>query len=151
MLNHSYLKFHIGPVQEFIAAARRTQDLWMGSWLLSHLSRTAFQTVCNRATPVLPHQLSSTTPTDADTPNHFLLLVDAASGRALAEDMQKEVSAEWQRIAEKVRVPFFSDVTGTLWNPQINSLLEIYWTLTPDDGSTKARAEAQAALDARKR
>ncbi len=153
MSNNLYLKFHVGPVQEFIAAARRTQDLWMGSWLLSHLSRTVFQFALDRgATTVLPHRLiPRAEPTDADTPNHFLLLVDAADGKTLAEELQKEVSAEWQRIAEKVRVTFFSDVDAELWNPQINSLLEIYWTLTPDDDSSKARAEAQAALDARKR
>jgi CRISPR-associated protein, crm2 family len=28
------LAIHIGPVQEFIAAARRTSDLWAGSQLL---------------------------------------------------------------------------------------------------------------------
>ena len=28
---------HIGPVQEFIAAARKTRDLWFGSWMLSYI------------------------------------------------------------------------------------------------------------------
>jgi CRISPR-associated protein Cmr2 len=31
----------IGPVQEFIASARRTRDLHFGSWFLSELSRAA--------------------------------------------------------------------------------------------------------------
>ena len=35
------LGIHIGPVQEFIAAARRSRDLWFGSWLLSELSKAA--------------------------------------------------------------------------------------------------------------
>ncbi|MFL5805253.1 MAG: type III-B CRISPR-associated protein Cas10/Cmr2 [Roseiflexaceae bacterium] len=30
----------IGPVQEFIASARRSRDLWFGSWMLSELSKT---------------------------------------------------------------------------------------------------------------
>ena len=29
----------LGPIQDFIAAARRTRDLWFGSWLLSELSK----------------------------------------------------------------------------------------------------------------
>lgn len=33
----SLLKFQIGPVQDFIAAARSTRDLWSGSYLLSWL------------------------------------------------------------------------------------------------------------------
>jgi len=35
------LVFSIGPVQDFIAAARTTRDLWSGSYLLSHLCATA--------------------------------------------------------------------------------------------------------------
>ena len=35
------LVFSIGPVQEFIAAARRTRDLWFGSEMLSEVSRAA--------------------------------------------------------------------------------------------------------------
>ena len=31
----------IGPVQDFIAAARRTRDLWLGSHLLSEISKAA--------------------------------------------------------------------------------------------------------------
>ena len=31
------IKFQIGPVQEFIAQARSTRDLWSGSYLLSWL------------------------------------------------------------------------------------------------------------------
>src|SRR6266566_344232 len=37
----------IGPVQDFIASARRTRDLWFGSWLLSELSKAAAQEIVN--------------------------------------------------------------------------------------------------------
>lgn len=37
---HPYLfLFSLGPVQSFIASARKTQDLWAGSYLLSHFVR----------------------------------------------------------------------------------------------------------------
>ncbi|MBN2069600.1 MAG: type III-B CRISPR-associated protein Cas10/Cmr2 [Opitutales bacterium] len=36
-LGVSFLKFQLGPVQDFIAAARSTRDLWSGSYLLSWL------------------------------------------------------------------------------------------------------------------
>jgi CRISPR-associated endoribonuclease Cas6 len=35
------LSISIGPVQDFIASARRSRDLWFGSWLLSQLSKAA--------------------------------------------------------------------------------------------------------------
>jgi CRISPR-associated protein Cmr2 len=39
------LHIHIGPMQAFIAAARRTRDLWFGSWLMSELSKAAARAV----------------------------------------------------------------------------------------------------------
>ena len=38
---HSLLLLSIGPVQEFIASARRCRDLWYGSWLLGELAKAA--------------------------------------------------------------------------------------------------------------
>lgn len=35
------LVIHIGPVQEFIASARKCRDLWFGSWIISELARAA--------------------------------------------------------------------------------------------------------------
>src|SRR5262245_45152117 len=35
------LHFHLGPVQSFIAEARRTRDIWAGSFLLSWLTAHA--------------------------------------------------------------------------------------------------------------
>jgi CRISPR-associated protein Cmr2 len=37
----SMLLISLGPIQDFIHSARRCQDLWFGSWLLSELARTA--------------------------------------------------------------------------------------------------------------
>jgi hypothetical protein len=36
-MNRTLLKLQIGPVQDFIAQARSTRDLWSGSYLLSWL------------------------------------------------------------------------------------------------------------------
>jgi hypothetical protein len=42
----------IGPVQDFIANARTSQDLWFGSWMLSELSKAAAKSISTE-----PHQL----------------------------------------------------------------------------------------------
>ncbi|MCX6878611.1 MAG: type III-B CRISPR-associated protein Cas10/Cmr2 [Verrucomicrobia bacterium] len=39
----AFLMFNIGPVQDFIAQARRTLDLWSGSYLLSYLTAAALR------------------------------------------------------------------------------------------------------------
>ena len=43
----AFLLFQIGPVQEFIAQARKTQDLWSASYLLSFLIAQAMLTVAD--------------------------------------------------------------------------------------------------------
>ncbi len=42
------LALSVGPVQEFIAAARRTRDLWFGSFLLSELSKAAARAISQK-------------------------------------------------------------------------------------------------------
>ncbi|KPL86193.1 type III-B CRISPR-associated protein Cas10/Cmr2 [Herpetosiphon geysericola] len=44
-MNRSLLLLALGPVQEFIEQARRTRDVWFGSWVLSHLSKKVAQTL----------------------------------------------------------------------------------------------------------
>jgi len=45
-MKHLFL-VSVGPVQTFIASARRTRDLWFGSWLLSELSKAAAHEIVN--------------------------------------------------------------------------------------------------------
>lgn len=56
----SLLLVSIGPIQDFIASARRCQDLWYGSWLLSDLARTVaatFERACGNDALVFPATL----------------------------------------------------------------------------------------------
>jgi CRISPR-associated protein Cmr2 len=149
-----FFAFHIGPIQDFIATARRTQDLWIGSWMLAHLSRIAMDTATSSgAEMVLPKGLPlHEDPTIADTPNHFLARVDADVDPAmLADEVVAAVNKAWEGIHNQVKDVFFSNVNNNLWERQVNNFLEIYWAAVPDDGSIEARNHAQAALDARKR
>lgn len=50
-VNASLILFTIGPVQEFIAAARKTVDLWSGSYMLSWLSWQAMKVICDELGP----------------------------------------------------------------------------------------------------
>lgn len=145
--------FHVGPVQDFIAAARRTQDLWVGSWLLSYLSRAAFETAIEKgAEPVLPKELATERDeADADVSNHFTMRLPASRAEKIAQAVEKAVRDKWQEIESKTKGKFFDKVSDDLWQRQTNNLLEIYWVLVDDDGTVTSRNQAQVALDARKR
>ena len=43
MTQQYMLLFSLGPVQSFIAQARKTRDLWLGSYLLSVLMEAAME------------------------------------------------------------------------------------------------------------
>ncbi|NOY80075.1 MAG: type III-B CRISPR-associated protein Cas10/Cmr2 [Kiritimatiellaeota bacterium] len=47
----AFLVFQLGPVQDFIAAARSTRDLWSGSYLLALLTAHAIKAVTDRLGP----------------------------------------------------------------------------------------------------
>lgn len=145
------LAFHIGPVQEFISTARRTQDWWMGSWLIAHLSNKAMETVEQHGGKLLiPSErppVSADKAGNADTPNKFIATVQSADAAKAAE---QAVRSEWQRIALAVKENSFARVPGDLWKPQVNDFLEIYWTVCQGD-DREARNFAYNALDARKR
>lgn len=50
-LKPAFLLFQLGPVQEFIAQARSTRDLWSGSYLLSWLMAHAIKAITDRVGP----------------------------------------------------------------------------------------------------
>lgn len=47
----SLLLFSIGPIQDFIATARKTQDLWAGSYMLSYISWMAMKAISEELGP----------------------------------------------------------------------------------------------------
>ncbi|MCX7827213.1 MAG: type III-B CRISPR-associated protein Cas10/Cmr2, partial [Verrucomicrobiae bacterium] len=51
ILRPAFLKFQIGGVQDFIAQARSTRDLWSGSYLLSWLTMHAIKAVADHLGP----------------------------------------------------------------------------------------------------
>lgn len=55
-MNEHLLLISIGPVQEFIAQARRTRDLWFGSHLLSELSRAVARRLLSQPQPRPEHK-----------------------------------------------------------------------------------------------
>jgi CRISPR-associated protein Cmr2 len=160
----AFLVFSIGPVQDFIAAARRTQDLWMGSWLLSYLSWKAMecladefgpdvivfpslreQPLCDRwlhKTYNLPCQPSPEDLSRPTLPNRFLALLPAEEASKAAERAEKAAQEEWQRLAQEVYNALATssilpadEQTASCWQSQIRGHLEVYWVVFPWPGT----------------
>lgn len=159
MSNPQYFHFTLGPVQSFVAQARRTRDFWAGSFILSWLSGVAMQEViaqCGgdreailfpKAEPDFLDWLAdenTTTrgtkpPTQGSIPNRFKAVVGAGFK---PEHVAAAVNIAWQALADEVyrndlAKLKLSDVqhekTREIWEQQIAACWEITWAMTDDE------------------
>lgn len=156
----SYLfHVHIGPVQAFIASARRTRDLWFGSWLLNELATTAARTIIEaQGTLIFPAFDGSATAGDSlpNAPNKIIAIIDQEPfllGMKVREALFKRLHT--------IRDDAFAAARskgGTFERErairQIDDLLEYYWVAVPYDepGTSyhKAREQVEVLMAARK-
>lgn len=152
--------FTIGPVQSYISAARRTQDLWAGSWLLSDVMKAALKSVPAGAL-VFPMRAAGDEWPDS-LPNRAVAVVESGQGVAVAEKMAEAARARWKAVADAVRDWFHANVITAaglwdwreIWERQVKDWLEVYWSACPWDDAAEsygaAYRRASELLDARK-
>lgn len=153
----------IGPVQEFIATARRSRDLWFGSWLLSELSKAAALAIAEqipRNGPyglVFPHPDVDLQPGSSfSVVNKIVALIDQPPGN-VGKAVRTKVLARLGEIRDaafqSIDSAFFQREIAKL---QVADLLDLYWVAAPiadvqdDQAYVIARAQAEALLAARK-
>jgi len=61
-----FFHFTLGPVQSFVAQARRTRDLWAGSFLLSWLSGQAMKAVLDQGGKIIFPRVTDANGTPVD-------------------------------------------------------------------------------------
>lgn len=157
------LNLSLGPVQEFIASARRGQDLWYGSWLLSELSKAAAKALQQPGvtTLIFPGGLAeaATWVQDASVANKVLALVegDFERARALAQGAQEAMQAHLNALAAPVFDRVYQGLEGKdveeakalAWE-QIQDLMEFQWVAVPFEAGqySEARETAERHLNA---
>ena len=148
----SFLHFTLGPVQGFVAQARRTRDFWAGSFLLSWLTARAMKAVEDGGgTVVMPsveedpllarvQAASGRGPSVGSLPNNFVAEIpDGWDGNIAVE----AVRAAWKELADAVWRHDKLEAAGvsrTLWEAQIGGFWEMAWVISDhDDGAVLAR------------
>ena len=148
------LHISIGPVQKFVGQARRTRDLWAGSFLLSWLAGQLMAAVMHRGGHVLfPVVGTLAAPVDrmlaailgqpseqhaiGTLPNRFKASVPEAFDPAAAAGGARQ---EWRKLAECVWEQFIAEVapsgrgTRAIWDRQIDCFWDMQWVTGPDPG-----------------
>lgn len=143
----------IGPVQEFIAQARRTRDLWYGSELLSELSRSVARSLADSgAELIFPHSAAA-----RNVANKILARLEGADEARVLKVVRTARTALydlWKKTAERIRKEaqdLLAKDSERLWDEQIASLLEFAAVWKDEKGSYKETRDAlESALAARK-
>ncbi len=145
------LMFTIGPVQSFIEAARKTEDLWMGSYILSYLVATAMEKVQSDNVEIIYPAIGTESPfkfwrknfATPSFPNLFLAIGDGISQENLvkrAKEAEKKVKSEFESMAEsmlnetfKAPTPWRGTYVENIFNRQIPDFFDIYWVITEEE------------------
>lgn len=155
------MQIHIGPVQSFIAAARRSRDLWFGSWLLSELSKAAARAVAEIEPAGVdalvfpaPKEPADLEPNSSLNVANEIVAVIAGEPKDVAKAAREAVDARLDNICTDA---FSVDLrrrlqTWEIAEKQIKDFVEFYWAATPivNDDYGSARAISARLLAGRK-
>lgn len=141
----------IGPVQVFIAAARRTADLYAGSQLLQELAMHLAEEFDKRGGQLIFPQTART-----PGPNKVVAQIDiddpAGLANALRESAVQWLWERWQRVRQQLlrRQPSLP-LDDHLAEEQVKNFLEFYAAWVPTEGNyVQERQQVELLLAGRK-
>lgn len=156
-----YFHFTLGPVQGFVAQARRTRDFWAGSFLLSWLSGVAMNEVKRQGGEIsfpLPaadylawiagNEPAGEPPRQGGIPNRFKAFSAKVPKDFDGAQVAATIRDAWWALAEHVWQKDELEAVATghtraIWTRQHSQFWEISWAITNDPA-------ASALLDQRK-
>lgn len=161
------LQISVGPVQDFISAARRTRDLWFGSNMLSEISKAVAKSVSENGGKLIfpaPEKKEDLNPdSDLSVANVILAEFEDADCEKLKAVSNKALEAAKLRLkiyADKVYAVMCDDnekkkskwIVKDRWDAQLDDVIEFYcaWVTIYDGDYHSARRNVARLLAARK-
>ncbi len=139
------LSLSLGPVQDFIAAARRTADLYAGSQILQELCKAAAQALGEQGAGLI----FPSSP-EADGANKILAVVEGHPEK-LAEGARQAVLDHLKRLWQEHTEGFGSKIDQKRANAQLETFLEFFAAWLPIQGDyAQARQQVERLLAGRK-
>lgn len=141
------LTISLGPVQVFIAQARRIADLWTGSHLLSHLAACAMDALPNGRRSVVFPALVDDADEGTGLPNRFVARVPAAEANDVAGVVAAAVQTAWSDLLVQTE-EVLAHLGLAPGDPRLRSnaeqTFEVAWSWVPESGSYAAAAATGA-------
>lgn len=157
-MEKSLMKVQIGPVQEFIAQARSTRDMWAGSYLLAWLTAASMKVFketegCEFVFPILDDQAlykmflkdPSNEGLIPTLPNVFMLLVPNEKVEALARESKAALEKELKTVGDacwaRMKNLGASENWKARWDDQLDHFPIFNWHAVPVSNDWKADVE----------
>jgi len=148
----------IGPVQGFIASARKTRDLAFGSWLLSELAKAAAQNIAEIngieslifPAPQNKEELQPATP--LNVANKIVAIIQQ-SPQDMGKEVRKAINDRLTTIKKRAYANIQpQDYYEQVAQAQVDDLVEYSWVAVSYDGNyyAKKRKELEDLMAARK-
>jgi CRISPR-associated protein Cmr2 len=155
---NAFLIFQLGGIQDFIAQARTTRDMWAGSYLLSHLMALALRAVADECGPdsVIFPNLRGLPIFDLQCkdiygefykqfkygkhdenmpviPNRFCGIIPAERGQQIAEKVEEALRGGLAQIGDEVwsQLPGAKPEWKARWDRQLELFPQISWQIMP--------------------
>ncbi|MEO0293607.1 MAG: type III-B CRISPR-associated protein Cas10/Cmr2 [candidate division WOR-3 bacterium] len=157
--NNSLFLFTVGPVQSFISQARKTQDFYMGSFILSFLTFKAMEIIIDEYGPtniIYPDlykqplmdfwlKKNGIEPVDFDVnsiqlptiPNRFVAILPVTDGKEINE-LVREMQNSIRNAINNAKDLIFQELNinpseraNSKINSQLSDFPEIYWVAVP--------------------
>ncbi|WP_250629786.1 type III-B CRISPR-associated protein Cas10/Cmr2 [Rhodoflexus caldus] len=124
-MTHLFL-FTLTPVQSFISQARKTQDLWAGSKILSELTEAGINAF-GAANIIFPNVSNNS------KPNRFLgKIANCDDLKGLGEKVEKAVRDKFKALSENALKNAGKEHNKpSAFDTQIENHLEIFWVFEP--------------------
>ncbi len=124
--------FTLAPVQSFIAQARKTQDLYAGSLILSNLTKAAAKEATEKQGIILV--FPQNTEGGASFPNRFIGIIEGTFKdeelQQKGQNIEDSVKEAFKKMAEDALKKVEKNAPIDFWE-QINSHLDINWLFYP--------------------
>jgi CRISPR-associated protein Cmr2 len=157
--NNSLFLFTIGPVQSFISQARKAQDFYMGSFMLSYFTFIAMEEVIENYGPssiiypdlykqplmdwylknkgIAPKNFNSAHITLPTIPNRFVAIIGTTDKNKIEEisknmiiKIKNEIKRTKEKILEELKIKL-SDTQKEILQNQLSDFPQIYWVAIP--------------------
>jgi len=157
--NNSLFLFTIGPVQSFISQARKAQDFYMGSFMLSYFTFIAMEEVIENYGPssiiypdlykqplmdwylknkeIAPKNFNSAHITLPTIPNRFVAIIGTTDKNKIEEisknmiiKIKNEIKRTKEKILKELKIKL-SDTQKEILQNQLSDFPQIYWVAIP--------------------